>query len=162
MKKNMKKGFTLIEMMIVVAIIAVLAGVAVPQYGKYIKKSETVEGVTLMRQILDAEVLYHTTNNAYLPLNTQTGTDKADKLQAKLYVTLPDGAKFANYKVEVCTPTNAGSTDNGLMVTSWTGTTADATDLKEAIYMVFPKRSGESSFIENYVNGTTNDAPACE
>ena len=161
MKKNMKKGFTLVEMMIVVAIIAVLAGVAVPQYGKYIKKSETVEGVTLMRQILDAEVLYNTTNNAYLDFNTKTGTDNVDKLQAKLYVTLPDGAKFANYKVETCIEGNGG----GFMLTSWTGTTDDATVLTEAIYMVFPKRAGsdKSSYIENYVNGTTSatNVPNC-
>jgi len=145
-------------MMIVVAIIAVVAGVAIPQYQKYVKKSETVEGVNLMKQIADAEILYSTTNNDYLTFNTKTGTEKADKLVAQLYVTLPDGAKFENYKVEKCTAANGG----GFMVTSWTGATDDATDLTKAVYMVYPKRETKSFYIENYTNGTTNTAPACE
>jgi prepilin-type N-terminal cleavage/methylation domain-containing protein len=52
-------GFTLIELMIVVAIIGILAAVAIPQFQKYIRKSKTSEVFLNLRKIYDGEVTYY-------------------------------------------------------------------------------------------------------
>lgn len=44
-KRTNQKGFTLIELMIVVAVIGVLAAIAVPQYQKYVAKSEAASAL---------------------------------------------------------------------------------------------------------------------
>jgi prepilin-type N-terminal cleavage/methylation domain-containing protein len=60
-RNRRKKGFTLIELMIVIFIVGVLAGVAIPMLSKYLKKSKTAEAGINLRKIYDGEVVYYIT-----------------------------------------------------------------------------------------------------
>jgi type IV pilus assembly protein PilA len=52
--KNVQKGFTLIELMIVVAIIGILAAVAIPAYQDYTTKAKIQEGVSMSAPVRTA------------------------------------------------------------------------------------------------------------
>lgn len=61
----MKKGFTLIELMIVVAIIAALAFVAVPRFMTFLHKSKRAEVYINLSALYTAEKAYFAENNKY-------------------------------------------------------------------------------------------------
>jgi type IV pilus assembly protein PilA len=60
-----KKGFTLIELMIVVAIIGILAAIAIPNFLKFQAKSKQSEAKTNLKAIYTAETGYYGENNTY-------------------------------------------------------------------------------------------------
>lgn len=74
-----QKGFTLIELMIVVAIIGILAAIAIPNFLSYQYKAKVSEGGTNLGAINTSEVAYHAENDVYLTLPTLGSADGTTK-----------------------------------------------------------------------------------
>jgi len=84
--KNMQKGFTLIELMIVVAIIAILAAIAIPAYQDYLIRTQVSEGAVLADGAKTAVGEYYSNRGAFPPANSSAGLAAAGSIAGQ-YVT---------------------------------------------------------------------------
>jgi len=143
MKSLKRSGFTLVEMMIVVAIIAVLAGIAVPKFMKNYRKSQTTEPVRLMKQIADAEATFFATHGKYIAYDSSN----TNGLKI-LGVGLNQEGLFKNFEIKIC------GGNQGILISSW------ATNANLKVFMFYPKELNTtnstlgSKYNEDYYDGS--------
>ncbi|MCP3852652.1 MAG: prepilin-type N-terminal cleavage/methylation domain-containing protein [Gammaproteobacteria bacterium] len=63
--KKVSKGFTLIEIMIVVAVVAILAAIAVPSYSDYVLRAKRVDAANKLMDIANRQQQYFLDNRSY-------------------------------------------------------------------------------------------------
>ncbi|MGV8900584.1 MAG: type IV pilin protein [Burkholderiaceae bacterium] len=121
---SLQKGFTLIELMIVVAVIGILAAVAYPSYQDSIIKTKRAEGRAALMAVMQQQERYYTQNNAYFPFTSATADNTFRWFSG-------DSATASSYeiKAEACTGDVIGSC---VMLTAMPGTTKVNSTYKDA------------------------------
>jgi len=78
MDKNRKRGFTLLELLIVVSIILILAVIATPSFITALQSSRETSAVATIKQIYQAQMVYLSSHNAFGTLENLAGTGNLD------------------------------------------------------------------------------------
>ena len=118
MTMHKQQGFTLIELMIVVAIIGILAAVAIPAYQDYTIRAKVTEGLSLASAGKTAVSEYFSSNGTLPDTNTNAGLAQPDSI-----------AGNSVDKVEV---------SNGVIVVTFSGPTA----IKASTLQLTPQTAG--------------------
>lgn len=120
---TMQKGFTLIELMIVVAIIAILAAIAIPAYQDYVIRSQVSEGASLAEGSKTAVAEFYSNLGRFPASNVSAGVAASTSILGtyvtgvvitKGVITVTYGGKanaaLTTKTLEFSATTNAGST----------------------------------------------------
>lgn len=108
---NRNRGFTLIELMVVVAIIGLLAAVAYPAYGRYLVKANRAAAQSYMLELAQAQSQYLADNRAYATTIAALGSTTPAAVSSKygIEITASNGPpRFTITATPVATSSQAG------------------------------------------------------
>ena len=159
MKGKIQRGFTLIELMIVIAIIGILAAIAIPAYQDYTVRSQVSEGIALASATKAAVSEFYSARGTW-PTDTAAGaatdafqwtTTTQPKSKYVSGITVDDGTIVITYGGEI----NPRAIANGLdTLTLRPGATANGDIVWACGYATYPPANVT---VQNAAPGTPTD-----
>jgi type IV pilus assembly protein PilE len=95
-----QRGFTLIELMVAVAIVGILAAVAYPSYTSFIQRSRRADAAALLTVVVQAQERYRSNRNTYASELSDLGFKASDRAKVeKNYTIALTGVGASGYQV---------------------------------------------------------------
>jgi len=121
--KNSNKGFTLIELMIVVVIVGILAALAVPRFMKAATKAKQSEAKEILKQVHTMQKTYFVEHETYC-LNGVVASSTSPTAFAILAIEIMPSARYS-YTMSVSSPTvftctGTANLDDDAAIDTWT------------------------------------------
>ena len=148
--KAIQKGFTLIELMIVIAIIGILAVIALPAYQDYTARAQVSEAISLMEGQKSAVVEYYADKGKWPTSNEEAGIATNTSIQGKYVAQVDVGANGVITATMKATDVNNEIKGKTVSLTPTATTTTAATNGQAST------TTGNGSFTWTCKPGATN------
>jgi type IV pilus assembly protein PilE len=111
--RRLSRGFTLIELMIVVAVVAILAAIALPNFNDSVRKSRRGQAKADMVELAQIYERFHTDNNTYVGASAKPGfpTQSPKTGTARYSLSAPAPVETQSTFVITATPLDAQTKD---------------------------------------------------